>query len=248
MEQKAVLLVENDQEIIDEFKNYFESKKIQLITAMKLQEARMKFSNQAFSFLIVSMDIEALDAKDFVLKTRQKGVGDKNLNMNIPTLLTSVSFEDYESQFMDIENTYFLNRPFSISEFDEKFTAISNHSKLQKAGARIVKEGDLLIIEGETNNSMYWIIKGSFSIVKKNSLDEYVDIGKASAGELIGEMSFLDKLPRSASVIALEDSEILEIPQQKFTALLDSQPRWFRALIQTLSSRLRETTAKLSDQ
>jgi CRP-like cAMP-binding protein len=81
-----------------------------------------------------------------------------------------------------------------------------------------------------------------------NKENQNVIVGEAKTGELIGEMSFLDNLPRSASVKASVDSEVLVIPKKKFVATMDNQPRWFKSLIQTLSSRLREADARIANK
>lgn len=74
-----------------------------------------------------------------------------------------------------------------------------------------------------------------------NNDSKNVIIGEVLPGELVGEMSFLDALPRSASVKVKEDSEVLVIPHKKFINVLDGQPRWFRSLMKTLSQRLRDS-------
>ena len=75
-------------------------------------------------------------------------------------------------------------------------------------------------------------------------------VGGVNEGKLfvVGEMSFLDSLPRSASVRALEDSEVLVIPHKKFLHVLDGQPRWFRALMQTMSQRLRDANTRITQK
>ena len=93
---------------------------------------------------------------------------------------------------------------------------------------------------------MYWVLAGSFRITKLNEDGNNVIMGEVSPGELVGEMSFLDNLPRSASVRALEDSEVLVIPHSKFMDVLDHQPRWFKSLMQVMSHRLRDSNNKVA--
>ena len=70
-------------------------------------------------------------------------------------------------------------------------------------------------------------------------------LGTITAGELVGEMSFIDHRERSAYVKAVEDSEVLVIPCSKFTKILESQPQWLKNLVKNLSLRLRETNKKV---
>ena len=79
-----------------------------------------------------------------------------------------------------------------------------------------------------------------------NREGQEVMLGEIDMGELVGEMSFLDDLPRSANVRAKFDSEVLVIPHSKFLSVLDSQPRWFKSLMKTLSQRLRVANDRIS--
>ena len=88
---------------------------------------------------------------------------------------------------------------------------------------------------------MYWVISGSFQVLKESAEGGNVIIGEIGPGELAGEMSFLDDCPRSATVMAKEDSEVLCIPHGKFMKVIHSQPKWFQSLMKVLSGRVRST-------
>jgi CRP-like cAMP-binding protein len=103
--------------------------------------------------------------------------------------------------------------------------------------------GELLIHEGDESFQMYYVQSGSLAVFKRKG-DKEVQIGTIIAGELVGEMSFLDQHPRSATVKAMTDCELVEVPHEKFQKLLDSHPKWFKALIHTLLDRLRKANAR----
>ena len=90
-------------------------------------------------------------------------------------------------------------------------------------------QGQTLIQEGQTSTSMYMLVTGTVEI-SKMKLKQKIVLGHAHSGELIGEISFLDEQPRTATVIAVSDCELLEIPRDKFMSLLKKQPQYFRAL------------------
>ena len=119
-------------------------------------------------------------------------------------------------------------------------------SNTQSNNTKKIAKNEYLLTEGGQSNEMYWVLEGSFVITKLNSDNQNVIIGEVKPGELVGEMSFLDELPRSASVQAKEDSEVLAIPHKKFIDVLDGQPRWFRSLMKTLSQRLRGANQMIS--
>ena len=109
-----------------------------------------------------------------------------------------------------------------------------------------LKKGDQLVKEGESSNSMYWVQSGTLRLFKKKG-NGFVEIGVVHSGEVVGEMSFLDNEPRSASVEALQPCDIVEIPRGKFDEFITSQPTWMKSLIQTLVKRLRTTNNKVRE-
>lgn len=109
-----------------------------------------------------------------------------------------------------------------------------------------LKKGDQLVKEGESSNSMYWVQSGSLRLFKKKG-SGFVELGVVHSGEVVGEMSFLDNQPRSASVEALQPCDIVEIPRGKFDEYIVAQPSWMKSLIQTLVTRLRSTNNRLRE-
>ena len=98
--------------------------------------------------------------------------------------------------------------------------------------------------EGEESFELYFLVQGELEVLKRKG-DIEKPIGKINKGELVGEISFLDQSPRSASVRALTNSEILLIPRESFLETLSNLPEWYRALHRTILDRLRKTTAKI---
>jgi CRP/FNR family cyclic AMP-dependent transcriptional regulator len=104
--------------------------------------------------------------------------------------------------------------------------------------------GEFLLHEGEESFEMYYLQSGSLSVIKRKG-DSQQAIGTIMAGELVGEMSFLDKQPRSASVKAITECLLIVIPHERLDATLESLPKWFTALQNTLLDRLRKANARI---
>ena len=104
--------------------------------------------------------------------------------------------------------------------------------------------GDFLLHEGEESTEMYYLQSGSLSVIKRKG-DSVQQIGTIISGELVGEMSFLDKGPRSASVKAITESILVVVPSDKLESTLEGQPKWFSALLHTLTDRLRKANARI---
>lgn len=115
-------------------------------------------------------------------------------------------------------------------------------------GERIsLNEGDFIIKEGEPSTEMYFLISGTL-VVTKDFDGEVKELGSITKGQLVGEMSFLDKKTRSASVLAKENSELLIIPLEKFEQTLEELPDWVRTLQTALIGRLRDVNEKANSQ
>ncbi len=107
-----------------------------------------------------------------------------------------------------------------------------------------IKEGETLFSEGDSSSQMYFLKSGKMKAVKKSGNKE-IELGEIAEGELLGEVSFFDKGPRTAAVIAVEDSELAVIPSEKFQKIFEDLPSWYQALTVTLIKRIRRTDEDL---
>lgn len=100
-----------------------------------------------------------------------------------------------------------------------------------------------LIEEGINNEALYIVLNGTFSI--RLSILGNQSVAQVGPGEVLGEMSYVDGRPPSATVQASEQAEVLEIPRSMLTAKLEADrefsTRFFRALCVVLANRLRDT-------
>jgi CRP/FNR family cyclic AMP-dependent transcriptional regulator len=244
--QMAVLILEHNEDELELMSEALIAQKHMVIKATKGQEARLKYQNQEFDFLVLDIDARGYSAEDFVHQIRTKETS-KSVKERVPILLVGNDSDDF-IKFSDIDNVQTLEKPFSIEDFTKYVLTFNKQSKISSENTKKVAEGEYLITEGSHNSEMYWILSGEFMITKLNAEDKNVIVGEAKTGELIGEMSFLDNLPRSASVKAKTDCEVLVIPHKKFMDTLNNQPRWFKSLMQTLSSRLRDADDRLANK
>jgi CRP/FNR family cyclic AMP-dependent transcriptional regulator len=85
---------------------------------------------------------------------------------------------------------------------------------------RQLKQGELLFKEGDPSDSMYVVKKGRVSVFKLKGTQE-VELAEVGPGQMIGEMAFFDRKPRSASIKATSDTEIIELPFNALQAQYD---------------------------
>lgn len=242
----AVLLLEHNEDELEIMNDALKEQGHVVVKATSGQEARLKYTNQKFDFLILDIDAKGYVPEEFVANIREKEKM-KSMKERIPMLLIA---EDSNKllRFSDFDNIQTIEKPFSIEDFSKKVLTFNKKTNISTENMKAIPAGEYLITEGGKNNEMYWILSGEFTITKMNNENQNVIVGEAKTGELIGEMSFLDNLPRSASVKAKVDSEVLVIPHKKFMQTLDNQPRWFRSLMQTLSTRLRDADQRLASK
>jgi signal transduction histidine kinase len=121
----------------------------------------------------------------------------------------------------------------------------SDISLLEERSSQIrVAPAETLVQEGTPSGSLYVILEGEFEILKRSE-NRDVLLAVRGAGEVIGEMSLLDRTPRSATVRSLTPSLVLEIDQDAFRHLVASSPSAALSILRTITSRLRNTESML---
>jgi CRP/FNR family cyclic AMP-dependent transcriptional regulator len=108
--------------------------------------------------------------------------------------------------------------------------------------------GSTLIKQGDTGVGLYIITSGTVHITKETDPDKAeTDLGTVGPGNVLGEMSLLDDLPRSASVIAVSDVTALLLPVWEFRATIRNNPDIALRLLSTLSRRLRKAESNIHE-
>lgn len=108
---------------------------------------------------------------------------------------------------------------------------------------RHVKKGEVLFREGDIGEEMYFIRKGKIKISKGEEEQEKV-LAILKEGEFFGEMSLIDRSPRSATATAIEDTELLLIDKETFLQKINETPL-IAYVVETLIKRLRICDEKL---
>ncbi len=105
--------------------------------------------------------------------------------------------------------------------------------------------GDVLLREGRSVDGLYILLVGTLSVLTGAHASS--EIARLERGEVVGEMSFIESRPASATVQAAEEALLLFLPRALLDARLHEDSgfaaRFYRALSLFLSYRLRETTA-----
>jgi CRP/FNR family cyclic AMP-dependent transcriptional regulator len=128
-----------------------------------------------------------------------------------------------------------------LEKKDVQLLANACRERNYSAGSRLIKQGD-------TGVGLYVITAGTVHITKEIDPDKSeLDLGTVGPGNVLGEMSLLDDLPRSANVTAVSDVTALLLPVWEFRTTLRNHPDIALRLLSTLSRRLRKAESNSRD-
>jgi preprotein translocase subunit SecF len=108
-------------------------------------------------------------------------------------------------------------------------------------------EGEVIFRQNDPSDSMYAIVSGEVKVVDHSGSKEiYID--KLEQGDVVGEMGFIRSQPRSATVVANVDTELLKINKRMLKRLQLLYPptaqKFFMNLLAILCNRLEATTRR----
>jgi CRP-like cAMP-binding protein len=138
------------------------------------------------------------------------------------------------------------NRTFAEFQDEELSLILGLCEKIEFA------KGEVVFKEDESDDFSVYFIKSGMVQVSKASHGEEKVIAMFGMGNIFGEMSFLDKYSRSATVTALEDAILFKLEPEKMSDLVQESSRTAMKLlsvfIKKLTMRLRQTDEALVDK
>ena len=106
--------------------------------------------------------------------------------------------------------------------------------RLAQIGKRRTYAADEVIVkEGSTGTALYVILSGRVRVERGGA-----QVGELGPGDFFGELALIEEEPRSASVLAVDETECLLFPAWEFRALLDEQPQIAVAIMRALIERI----------
>jgi len=118
--------------------------------------------------------------------------------------------------------------------------------KIEKIGTRKnFKKNDVILMEDEVGTALFVIVSGKVKVARTSTDGREVILSILSESDFFGEMAILDGQTRSATVVAIEDTELFLIQRNDFINLLKEYPEIAISLLQELTKRLRAADAKI---
>jgi len=109
---------------------------------------------------------------------------------------------------------------------------------------RSLRRGDLLCYQGEPSESFYIIISGRMQVQITDSTGKTRVVGEMSQGESVGEMGVVTGQPRTATIVASRDSELVEFSREEFEEFTRRYPEMMRRMTRLLITRLQRVDQK----
>ena len=159
-----------------------------------------------------------------------------------PSDLLYQDLNEHEEKTRDFILTLPLFDPFKSEELD----ILARHMNYSE-----VMRGEYLFTEGDKGDFMCFVVRGLLEVLKKTAIGDYKALARLGKGSTIGEMSIVDKAPRSASVIARQPTVVIILTKKGFDILTDRYPAvgvtLLKKIMRLLSLNMRRTSSKLAD-
>lgn len=123
---------------------------------------------------------------------------------------------------------------------------------VEKTGAsQVYAKGAAIISEGEEGSSFFLILDGRVEVRKSIGSDKYKKLVELGPLDIFGEVCFLGVTYRSASVLALEPTQVMEFSKDKLESLIVTRPsiglKLYREIAGELAHRLAKVDGDLKD-
>jgi serine/threonine protein kinase len=181
--------------------------------------------------------------EDIVMKTLQKDTARRyQRGMDIASDLSNLfDVLEGEGEKISVEEKFNLIKEL---EFFKGFPEEELWEILRASSWQDYRKGDSIIIEGEMDDCFYIIISGSVAVLKNGQV-----IGELLPGDCFGEMGYLAKTKRTASIVAESNTSLLKINSTVISQVsLQCQVRFLKVFLRTLIYRLSATTEVISSK
>jgi len=102
----------------------------------------------------------------------------------------------------------------------------------------VVPEGKVLVEEGRVGLEFFLIVSGTATVTRNGK-----KVATLGPGGYFGELSLLDRKPRSATVVSDTEMDVLVLSQRQFNSVLQSVPTIARKMLSAMANRVREADA-----
>jgi CRP/FNR family transcriptional regulator, cyclic AMP receptor protein len=113
---------------------------------------------------------------------------------------------------------------------------------------RDLRDGEILVSEGQSDNHLYAIIKGALCVIKNAGSADEVTLVTMSAGDFADELGFMDGAKHYASLMARGETRVLGIEREKLESLLPTHPDIVYKVMRAIIRAVHQIQKQLSMQ
>jgi CRP/FNR family transcriptional regulator, cyclic AMP receptor protein len=112
---------------------------------------------------------------------------------------------------------------------------------------RLAKRGEVVVHQGDAGDAVFVIARGSLLVSRLSRNGERRALNVIEAPGSFGELALLDGRPRSVSIEALEECELIAVSRADFLSLLSRDPRLVDGVLRELGRMIRRLTDQVAD-
>ena len=109
-----------------------------------------------------------------------------------------------------------------------------------------LKTGEVLFLVGDTSDGCYRVGDGLLKVEMVSRAGKERILAFLGPGAIVGEMSIIDRLPRSANVVAVRPAVLSFVSRTDFEDFAKIHPEVYESLLKLLAARLRETDVTIA--
>lgn len=113
----------------------------------------------------------------------------------------------------------------------------------KKVHIRQIRRGQWVIRKGSTGDQLYFLLAGRLQVVDITDSGKEIGLSFLSRGDYFGELSVIDGLPRTSSVLAITDAEIATLSRQSALELMHNHPSVAERMLKNMASMIRNANA-----
>ena len=106
-----------------------------------------------------------------------------------------------------------------------------------------LRAGELLFRQGDPARSAYFVLSGRLRVARNDGHGDVL-LGEIGAGEMVGEVALIEGAPRNASVYAMRDCDLAELPKAVFETLVEQNSGVMLETVRTILHRIRSPLAR----
>ncbi|MBK1629981.1 Crp/Fnr family transcriptional regulator [Thiohalocapsa halophila] len=138
---------------------------------------------------------------------------------------------------------YLRSSPLTAGLTDDQVRALAGI-----AFCRRLNDGDVLIDEGEVDNSLHILAEGGIAVTREMGKGDYTTIHVLRTGDLAGEMGFISGRPHTATLRSLGCTQVCSVEREAFEGLVERDPwlvyRVMQNIVQVSQDILRRMNAQ----